>query len=440
MELPRNTTLVGEMHPEHKIYVEDYVISYLKQLHKSNPYKEIGVAFYGKESDAEDGTYHFIYGASRVESITKELRHLSQAQLQEVDRIRKSIFPMYRFCGFCIVRTEDTEEIMICEDTQFASVKGYARFYEKNDLMLEQLLSQQGETPMEEPEDRGKYEAAKVRQLERRDYYFPEGMSKEDQRGEVEGADEMEIKPGKGGGWLAVALCCVALFLFFSQGKVGKINLLSQLSQAYQQVKSTVVTGKNQEILIGTNEQNTGIDAEEQDTGIDAEEQDTMSSGIGGSEVAAGAFSMRMESDWKMEEGQEGKNEGNRSIGEEGTAENRGNMTLTEVGTLVTDEALGQVIQEENQGRKEGQEPTRQEEITPEKDNLLPQQAKTEPVKEPIMEEQKEPVSYEIAKGDTLIGISLSRYGNSKMVDEICKLNHIDNPDNIQIGQKVLLP
>ena len=55
-------------------------------------------------------------------------------------------------------------------------------------------------------------------------------------------------------------------------------------------------------------------------------------------------------------------------------------------------------------------------------------------------QQQSQPVSYVIQPGDTLIGISTRQYGNDSYVQAICELNGISNPDNIQIGQKILLP
>ncbi|MDE5747551.1 MAG: LysM domain-containing protein [Acetatifactor sp.] len=49
-------------------------------------------------------------------------------------------------------------------------------------------------------------------------------------------------------------------------------------------------------------------------------------------------------------------------------------------------------------------------------------------------------MSYVIQAGDTLIGISTRQYGNDSYVQAICDLNGIVNPDNIQIGQKIILP
>ena len=48
--------------------------------------------------------------------------------------------------------------------------------------------------------------------------------------------------------------------------------------------------------------------------------------------------------------------------------------------------------------------------------------------------------TYTIKNGDTLLGISLKKYGSVKYVKAICELNNISDPDNIQMGQKILLP
>lgn len=51
-----------------------------------------------------------------------------------------------------------------------------------------------------------------------------------------------------------------------------------------------------------------------------------------------------------------------------------------------------------------------------------------------------QPTAYTIKKGDTLIGISLRNYGSNTKVSEICALNGITDPDDIKIGQEILLP
>ena len=50
------------------------------------------------------------------------------------------------------------------------------------------------------------------------------------------------------------------------------------------------------------------------------------------------------------------------------------------------------------------------------------------------------PASYTVQRGDTLIRISILNYGDESMVQEICDLNEITNPDDIKFGDKILLP
>lgn len=50
------------------------------------------------------------------------------------------------------------------------------------------------------------------------------------------------------------------------------------------------------------------------------------------------------------------------------------------------------------------------------------------------------PVSYTIKSGDTLLGICIRQYGSTARVSEICSLNGIGNPDDIRVGEKILLP
>jgi nucleoid-associated protein YgaU len=47
---------------------------------------------------------------------------------------------------------------------------------------------------------------------------------------------------------------------------------------------------------------------------------------------------------------------------------------------------------------------------------------------------------YTIEKGDTLAKISVKIYGTDEMIQKICELNHIENNNKIQAGQKLQLP
>ncbi|MCR5458639.1 MAG: LysM peptidoglycan-binding domain-containing protein [Acetatifactor sp.] len=55
-------------------------------------------------------------------------------------------------------------------------------------------------------------------------------------------------------------------------------------------------------------------------------------------------------------------------------------------------------------------------------------------------DDKKKPATYVVQAGDTLTGISIRNYGSEKYIGQICKLNSIKNPDEIKVGQKILLP
>jgi len=59
---------------------------------------------------------------------------------------------------------------------------------------------------------------------------------------------------------------------------------------------------------------------------------------------------------------------------------------------------------------------------------------------QPMTEQAATPQYYVVRKGDTLRTICYDIYGDYSRVDEICKWNNIEDPNNILYGQKLLLP
>ncbi len=59
---------------------------------------------------------------------------------------------------------------------------------------------------------------------------------------------------------------------------------------------------------------------------------------------------------------------------------------------------------------------------------------------QPVQEQAATPQYYIVRRGDTLRTISYAIYGDYSRVDDICRWNNIDDPNNILYGQKLLLP
>lgn len=96
------------------------------------------------------------------------MRHLSQAQEQEIEKLRRKYFSEMTFLGYQILNGEMVEGFQICEQEICRYVSGYAQFYEKNDSMLAYMLENRGEEAAPEKVDQEKYEVVKKRQEERR--------------------------------------------------------------------------------------------------------------------------------------------------------------------------------------------------------------------------------------------------------------------------------
>jgi len=125
--------------------------------------------------------------------------------------------------------------------------------------------------------------------------------------------------------------------------------------------------------------------------------------------------------------------------------------------TLIAEDKLAEAILQENEALPVSgvaevapaeSEPvpteTAQEESAPVETTQPDSEADVEDVQEIVPTTEvatvAEPLSYTIKEGDTLIAISLRQYGSDMKVQEICSLNQIDNPDDIKVGQKILLP
>ncbi len=398
MELPRNITQVGETDRNCKIYVEDYVVSYMRQMNKFAEEKEISIALYGKMSVEQQITYCFVYGACMVQSISREVRHLSQAQNQEIERMRKKYFPEQDFLGYQILNGDMIEGFRIYDQNSCRYVKGYACFFEKNDTMLAYMLEARLEEAQPEKVEQDKYDMVKMRQEERRARFEQRQMgqrsidevpagnvsAKGDKSAEGENKGKFRLAP-----FVLTAAGCLALLTLLGNGSV----------QEKMGVQLQVWQDEIRDIFLD-------------DTGENESVQDPVI-----------------------------------IVGEEKEPEVQAVMS-----TLVTEDKLADAILEENVNAVESGETIEQTSgpveteapLTPPpvetEAPLTPPPVETEPPQETSKENVQRIESYVIQPGDTLIAISTSIYGNDGAVQQICALNNISDPNNIQIGQKILLP
>ena len=181
MELPKNITQIGEADKSCKIYVEDYVMSYMKQMNRFAEDKEMAIALYGRRSVEQSVTYLFIYGACKLNFLQREVRHLSQAHHQEIERLRYKYFRECEFVGYILLNGEMIEGIHIFDQGSCRYIKGYACFYEKNESMLSYMLDNRIEEAQPEVVELEKYEQIRLRQEERKGE-MPENIEVQEQK------------------------------------------------------------------------------------------------------------------------------------------------------------------------------------------------------------------------------------------------------------------
>ena len=398
MELPKNITQIGEADKHCRVYVEDYVVSYIKQMNGMAQNKDIAIALYGRRTTENGVAYLFAYGSAKLNFLQKPVRHLSQAQEQEIEKLRKKYFPEMAFLGYQILNGEMVEGFRICEQEICRYVAGYAQFYEKNDSMLAYMLENRGEEAEPEKVDQEKYEVVKKRQEERRQRQesghasraagHTENTSVEYRRAAAARRKEPDniipmptvgLRRMKMAATGVFVLLCVMALALMRQENTGE-----SLEETARQAMSSLMEQKLPDAV---------------------EEQNQVSTLVAEDKLEA---ALRQENNAMAEN-------------EPATAETTvPEMVVTETAVEDTTEVT--------------EEP--QPEVTPEPTP----EVTAEPEASQTQATVAQPTAYTIKKGDTLIGISLHNYGSNTKVSEICALNGITDPDDIKIGQEILLP
>lgn len=395
MELPKNITQIGESDKHCKIYVEDYVVSYIKQINRLSCNKDMAVALYGRRRMENEVSYLFLYGACKLDFLQRETRHLSQAQLQEIEKLRKKHFADYEFLGYRLLNGEMVEGFHVFEQGICRYTAGYAQFYEKNDAMLAYMLSARELDKEPETVDREKYETVKKRQEERRGEYETVKSHRPERREKYETAKKLRSERQE-------------------EYDAVRKQRLEQMPQGEMRKKSGPLTKMRVAsaavfVLVGLaavsvlwDEQNT----EALKTVVGramAEFTEQKLPDASPSEVPATAATPSPATDAMTPAVPD--------------ATSDPTATVTPVPTSTPT-------------------PTLTPAPTPVPTPVPVATATPAPTAVPAAA----PVSYTVQRGDTLIRISILNYGDDSMVQEICDLNEITNPDDIKVGDKILLP
>lgn len=421
--IPRNVKQIGEPAPERKIYVEDYVITYINRIFEGSREQEKVLLLFGGE--AVSGGYNYIYvrGACEVKAQkkTENGNYFDGADFQKAMEEGGVYFRQLPLIGWALIRQgqplnleermrntweaymsriplfllgdlSEKEEIFYWKyDGRVKEQPGYYIFYEKNRAMQEYLIKQKGDGKQAEKKEetdllienlRGKLTERKVQEKSRQNFLLYAASA-----------------------FLLIVVLAIGVTLLNNNKKIAAIqtsvdSLLENLAEAEMQ--------KQQSSDLAATIKGQGLTQSGFQSGSKTEK-------ASGEAIAAG----------------------------EPQTTTKASQTSTTAPTTTKSTTEAQTVtQPATQPTTEAQtatQPTTQSTAAP------TTQATTAAMSQKAAQEAQPaakvtPKSHVVKEGETLQSISRRIYGNINMVDAICKKNNIKNPDAIFVGQEIILP
>lgn len=372
------SAVVGkEERKKYHIYVEEYVLSYLRRESDSLELSEI--YFYGLRQ--EDGRKFYVYGAGRTKGI---------AAFAEYEPLSELVCRLTQAGPVFLVREPDGE----CRPS------GFQVFYDNNEAMQNYLLEWTGSTgKAQDAEKDGGQEKLSAPAI------FPE----EKKRQTPHGAMSLQLC------LILVVLIAIVITSTDSYDKMEELNRSAKevfFAIENQEAEETTRDVGEQEIVV---ERDTKVSGKAESAGAAAENTDFDGTADG---FAQDTDASAVESDTEDSAEKEQQEEGVLKPAQESSDETAGQAPAEE---------KEESRQEETASAEEGKEEQTETAEQSEEDN-------EEALSRSITR------YYEVEQGDTLYTISQKIYGDISRVDKICEVNDISDPDKIRSGQRIILP
>jgi len=380
LDLPKNVRQIGEPEENRKIYIEDYVITYLRRFAKEEILNIRGAILLGHSERMEGIPYLFIKSAIALKELegTNEGIPFTDEVWAEIYGTMKEYFPDQDILGWFL-------SMPGCPaDLNSRLLKTHVNYFGGVDKVL------MVEEPVEGDEDFCAYEYGKL--TRQRGYYIFYERNEAMQRYMVETGDGESIDTREEYDDRAARS-----FRTIVQEKKELSNQKRVMTFLYTAstflVMVVLVIGIT---LINNYEKMEGLEMTLSQISQSLEKQENEAV-----ETAAAQGESQLLADAVEAENSKAQEE----TGEE----------------AVTEEQPEAPAEEAPAEESPAEEPKESEEIISQNVTAIPE-------------------SYIVQKGDTLLGISRKIYGRDDKINEICELNGIDDSDHILIGQKLLLP
>lgn len=462
MELPKNLIQMGKPDRTHKIFVEDYIISYIKEWNRESDGQPAGIALYGQVYKESNYKYYFMYGASRIEGLDRRGPYLSQSDREEINNVGNRYFEEYSFLGWCIVREELPETIFLDTRGKAIEVNGYACFFEKNESMLNFMLE------MDEREKRCARQAENNPENAVMDNSWAD-TSPAAQDGQADGQTETTVFQGEYGGnyrslplenRIAAAkkasdknaasektasykkknrqmikhlermkIAAAAMFTVLCVIGITTINDPDKIEEMQVAARQVITDLSQQKIPDAENDNALTANGSAHTAG-----SATNGTGITGTTVAAtGGNTVTANGTTTTANGANTTGGNTATANDNATATNATCTSGATTGNSADGMPWPDVTPPDafpTAGTTGTKDTTAG--ATGTKDTATGITGTTQTA--------TQATSYTIMRGDTLNAICRRKYGDLGMVKQVCELNGIKNPNNIEVGQTILLP
>ena len=380
MELPKHTTQVGTIAANKKMYLEDYCISYMKQLTEEFPEDRKQIALYGAVEKEKSVEYAFVYGAALLGKGKGRTDSLTNSQKEEAEKIRQEYFRDYQLVGIVISTDTVNENVFwLGYGNKSIPMDGYYIFYDTNEVMLNFMMHNQKEEREIDLDpviikkadmDRVKREKADREKLE-------EQQKRGKYRKEMQAAEKTKRpEPGKAKSPFPAVACVMLLAICGVYGlktyypDFGPERILSYFTDLKDKV---AVSG-------------------------DSYLSESVAESTETEEIVIVATDLQEPAEMDV-------------------------IIMPDLDALASEAAK----------ESEASEPVKEQ----------PEEIKPTPVPEVETsgaESESNPQEYYIKRGDNLLRILRAHYGDESKLQEVIDLNRIIDPNNIQVGQIILLP
>lgn len=386
MELPKHTTQVGTIAANKKLYLEDYCISYMKQQNEAYPGEKKQIALFGTVQRDKNIEYVFAYGAAMLGRGKGRTDSLTNSQKEEAECFRMDFFPDYQLVGIIISADEVNENVYwLGSGNKSVLMDGYYIFYDSNEAMLNFMMQNQKEERAIDLDpviakkadmDRERREKAQKARMESAK---PAGAERKNKNQ----AAQKSTAP-----MAASVLLLTALGIYgIKTNAVDMTQVSSYLNGVWD--KAITVTGRYLEEAQENADQSTeqADDMTENGDAQTVQETETQTIQVGMTAEAEAEVQQPAELDVVI-------------IPDPKELENNAASSEAAAETVVMSENVIADMTSQADGSQE----------------------------------------YLIKQGDNLLRILRSYYGDESRLSEICDINNIADPDNIQVGQTILLP